>query len=412
MPDSEPPLAAAPPTVTRLLAVDTFRGLTVAAMLLVNDPGSWGHIFHPLTHAAWNGWTPTDLIFPFFLFIVGITTHLSLSARRARGDSDTTLVRQILRRGLIIVLLGLLVSWAPFFTWGAIPGTSDPTLWQRIVDRPLHVRFPGILQRIGIAYMVTALLTLRTSVRTQLAIIAGLLLSYWAVLALIPVPGSGLPGHEVLDQPAATLAAWVDRTLLDWSAWGGGNHLWPGSVTWDPEGLLSTLPAIGTTMLGVLAGRWLASPRLLNDRLVALFAAGAITAALGSAWGWVFPINKNLWTSSYVLLTAGLAALSLGACIWLVDGLGARRWIKPFVIFGVNPLVAFVGADVLARLIYSVVTVPTSAGMVPLETAVYRTVYASWLEPRVASLAFAVSFVLLWLGVLTLLYNRRIFVKA
>lgn len=389
-----------------------FRGLTVAGMLLVNDPGSWGHIYAPLEHAAWNGWTPTDLIFPFFLFIVGITTALSLSARRARGASDPELVRQILRRGAIIIALGLLVSWFPGFTWGPVPGITDPSVMDRLRDRLLHVRGPGILQRIGIVYIVAALITVRTTLRAQLAWIAGILLAYWAALTLIPVPGSGLPGWAVLAQPPSTLAAWTDRLLLDWSGAGWGNHIWAQSVTWDPEGPFSTIPAIATSLLGVVAGRWIMSDRSLSDRLVGLFAAGAILAAVGSAWGWFFPINKNLWTSSFVVLTAGLGALTLGVCIWLIDGLGSRRWATPFVIFGVNPIVAFVGSDVMARLIYSVVSVPSATGPVPLEAAIYRSAFASWLEPRLASLAFAICFVLFWLAVLTLLYKRRIFIKV
>jgi predicted acyltransferase len=381
-------------------------------MLLVNDPGSWGHIFPPLEHAAWNGWTPTDLIFPFFLFIVGITTSLSMEARRTRGDGDAILVKQILRRGAIIIALGLLVSWFPFYTWGSIPGIADPNILDRIRDRVLHVRGPGILQRIGVVYIVAALVSLRTTVRTQLVTAVGILVAYWALLTLVPVPDSGRPGWAVLDQPAATLAAWVDRLLLDWSAWGLGNHTWALTKTWDPEGPLSTLPAIATTLLGVVTGRWIGGTRPLTDRLAGLLAAGAVTAALGCAWGWVFPINKNLWTSSFVLLTAGMAALTLGVCIWLIDVLAERRWATPLVIFGVNPIVAFVGSDVMARLIYSVVTVPGDSGPVPLEAAVYRSAFASWLDPRVASLAFAISFVLVWLAVLTVLYRRRIFVKV
>jgi len=396
----------------RLLALDAFRGLTVAGMLLVNDPGSWGHIFPPLEHAAWNGWTPTDLIFPFFLFIVGITTSLSISARRARGDTDGDVVHQILRRGAIIIVLGLLVSWFPFFTWGSMAGVADPSITDRIRDRLLHVRGPGILQRIGLVYIVVALIALRTSVRTQLICAAGILVGYWALLTLVPVPDSGKPGWAVLDQPPATLAAWIDRLMLDWSAWGWGNHSWALTKTWDPEGPLSTVPAIATTLLGAVAGRWIAGPRPLADRLAGLLSAGAIAAAAGCAWGWIFPINKNLWTSSFVLLTAGLGALTLGVCIWLIDGLGTRRWATPLVIFGVNPIVAFVGSDVMARLIYSVVTVPSATGPVPLETVIYRSGFASWLDPRIASLAFAISFVLLWLAVLTVLYKRHIFVKV
>jgi predicted acyltransferase len=396
----------------RLVAVDAFRGLTVAGMLLVNDPGSWGHIFPPLAHAAWNGWTPADLIFPFFLFIVGITTHLSLSARRARGDDDRAILRQILRRGTMIVVIGLLLSWFPFFSWGPIPGTTDPVFIVRMLDRLLHVRIPGILQRIGVVYLACGFLTWRTSVRTQLVAVAAILVGYWVLLTLITVPDSGLAGWMVLDKPSATLAAWVDRALLDWTSSGWGNHIWAETKTWDPEGLLSTLPAVATALLGALAGQWLARSRPLAERLNWLFAVGAIVATVGCVWGWVFPINKNLWTSSFVLLTAGLAALALGVCIWLIDELNIRRWAAPWVIFGANPIVAFVGSDLVARLIYSVVTVPTAAGPVPLETAVYRSMFASWLDPRPASLAFAVCFTLAWLGVLSVLYRRRIFIKV
>jgi predicted acyltransferase len=381
-------------------------------MLLVNDPGSWGHMFHPLEHAAWNGWTPTDLIFPFFLFIVGITTQISIDARRSRGDDDAALVRQILRRSALIVGIGLLLSWFPFVTWDAIPGVTDPSFAQRLLDRPLHVRIPGILQRIGVVYLAVALIALRTSIRTQVVLACGILLAYWAALTVLPVPDTGVPGWTVLDHPPATLAAWVDRGLLDWSASGWGNHIWAETKTWDPEGLLSTIPAIVTAMLGLMAGRWLAGGRGLYERIAGLLAVGAMLAVVGCLWGWIFPINKNLWTSSFVLLSAGLAAMSLGVCVWLIDALGVRRWAAPFVVFGVNPLLAFAGSEAAARLIYSVVTVPTATGRAPLATAVYRSAFSPWLEPRVASLAFAVSFVLIWLGVLTLLYRRRIFLKV
>ncbi|MFI5248999.1 MAG: acyltransferase family protein [Gemmatimonadales bacterium] len=411
MPDS-PAGAASAQRPPRLVALDAFRGVTVAAMLLVNDPGSWGHMFHPLEHAAWNGWTPTDLIFPFFLFIVGITTQLSMGARRARGASDTDLLRQILRRSALIAGIGLLISWFPFFTWDSIAGVADPSLLQRIADRPLHVRIPGILQRIGVVYCAVALIALRTPIRAQIAIAGGILLSYWAVLTLVPVPGAGVPGWVVFDHPASTLAAWVDRALLDWSAVGWGNHIWAETKTWDPEGPLSTIPAVATAILGLITGRWLASRRPLAERVAGMLAAGAIVAAAGCVWGWVFPINKNLWTSSFVLLTGGLAAITLGVCVWLIDGHGIRRWAAPFVVFGVNPLIAFAGSEAAARLIYSVVTVPTATGPAPLASAVYRSLYAPWLEPRMASLAFAISFVLVWLGVLTLLYRRRIFLKV
>ena len=398
------------PARERLLSLDVFRGMTVAGMLLVNDPGSWGAIYPPLEHAAWHGWTPTDLIFPFFLFIVGITTSLSLSARRARGADEGEIVRQILRRGALIFLFGFLLNLFPFFTWTALDGVADPTFLQRVGDRFLHVRFLGVLQRIALAYTFAALLTVRTTLKQQVVIAAALLYGYWFAMTLLPVPGSGTLGALTLNEPSATLAAWLDRALLDWGRY--GNHLWVSSKTWDPEGVLSTIPAIGTAMLGVMAGRWIGQPRPLFERIAGLFAAGAIAMVLGAMWGWSFPINKSLWTSSYVLFTAGMAASALATAMWLIDAHRITGWSKPFVVFGVNPIVAFVGSGLVARLIYSVIKVSYGGERVPLQTAIYRAGFASWLEPRNASLLFAVTFVLFWFGILSVLYRKRIFLKV
>jgi len=379
-------------------------------MLLVNDPGSWGAIYPPLEHARWHGWTPTDLIFPFFLFIVGITTHLSLSARRARGDGDSALVRQILRRGALIFLLGLFIAWFPGYSWGSVPGTADPTLLDRILNRFLELRIMGVLQRIALAYTLGALLTLRSSLRTQLLMVAVILLGYWVLLMGVPVPDTGATGLAAIADPSHTLAAWTDRLLLDWGRW--GNHLWIQGVTWDPEGPLATIPAVGTVMLGVLAGRWLAEDRPLAERLNGLFAVGAAGMVLGLVWGWGFPINKNLWTSSYVVFTAGMAAVALATCLWVIEVRGLRRWTRPWVVFGMNPILAFVGSGLMARLIYSVIRVQYEGRTVPLQSAIYESVYASWLPPRDASLAFALTFVLLWYIVLEVLYRRRVFLKV
>ena len=221
-------------------------------MLLVNNPGTWSAIYPPLEHAAWNGWTPTDLIFPFFLFIVGITTELSLRARRARGDDEGAIVRQVLRRGALIFLFGSLLAAFPFFTWTPIDGNPDPSFLDRVLHRAEHLRFLGVLQRIALAYLCGALLTLRTTWKQQVAIVSVLLFGYWALMTVVPVPDTGIAGRFVADKPEQLLSAWLDRTVL------GVNHLWSGSKTWDPEGLLSTLPAIGTMMLGTFAvnRRW------------------------------------------------------------------------------------------------------------------------------------------------------------
>jgi predicted acyltransferase len=407
------PVAVSTPPATRerLLALDVFRGLTIAGMLLVNDPGSWSHIYPPLRHAEWHGWTPTDLIFPFFLFIVGVTTHLSIAARRARGDDERTIRWQILRRGALIFLLGLLLNWFPFFQWGAISGNASPSFADRVLERLEVLRIMGVLQRIGIAYTAAALLTLRTSVKQQVAIVGALLVGYWIVMALVPVPDTGVLGAVAINTKDGHLAAWLDRLVLDWRAYGLGNHLWGGSVTWDPEGLLSTLPAIGTTMLGVMAGRWIGQPRPLAERLNGLFAAGALGMMVGLMWNWSFPINKAIWTSSYVLFTAGMASVSLATIMWIVDVHGWRRWTKFFVIYGMNPIVAFVGSGILARLLYSILKINYDGERVSVVEAIYRTFVTWGLAPINASLAFALGFVLLWFGILWVLYRRRIFLK-
>jgi predicted acyltransferase len=410
----ERPAAVSTPPATRerLLALDVFRGLTIAGMLLVNDPGSWSHIYPPLKHAEWHGWTPTDLIFPFFLFIVGLTTHLSIAARRTRGEDERAIRRQVLRRGALIFLLGLLLNWFPFFQWGTIAGNPSPSFVDRVLARLEMLRIMGVLQRIGIAYTAAAFLTLRTSVKQQVAIVAVLLFGYWLAMVLVPVPDTGLLGALAIDTKSGHLAAWLDRAVLDWRAYGLGNHLWAGSVTWDPEGLLSTLPAIGTAMLGIMAGRWIAQPRPVAERLNGLFAAGALGTMIGLMWNWSFPINKSIWTSSYVVFTAGMACITLATIMWIVDVHGWRRWTKFFVIYGMNPIVAFVGSGILARLLYSILKVDYQGRRVSVVEAIYRTFVGWGLEPVNASLAFALSFVLLWFGILWVLYRRRIFLKV
>ncbi len=408
--ESAPPVARRAPR-ERLLSLDVFRGMTVAGMLLVNDPGTWSAIYPPLEHAEWHGWTPTDLVFPFFLFIVGITTHLSVGVRAARGEATGTLVRQVLRRGGLIFLIGFAMSAFPGWQWGGAGGwpfpapTLHPTFWDRVLFRWEHVRVFGVLQRIGLAYTIAALLTLRTTLKQQIAVVAAILYGYWIAMALVRIPGydvSVMPW----DLKDGNLEAWLDRTVL------GANHIYQGSKVFDPEGILSTFPAACTAMLGVIAGRWIGSGRPLLERIAGLFTGGALAMAAGLVWNWVFPINKSLWTSSYVLFTAGMAAVVLGICMWVVDEHRMTRLTRPFVIYGVNPMAAFVGSGILARLIYSIWRVRYDGHAMSAQEAVYRFLFASWASPVNASLLFAVSFVLLWLGVLTVLYRRNIVLKV
>jgi predicted acyltransferase len=225
-------------------------------------------------------------------------------------------------------------------------------------------------------------------------------------MTLLPVPGTGAMGQLVLNDPSASLAAWLDRAVF-------GTHLWRSSVTWDPEGLLSTVPAIGTVMLGVFAGRWISSSRSIHERVAGLSGVGTLATLAGQMWNWSFPINKNLWTSSYVLFTAGVAAITLATCIWLIDVAGVKWWTKPFTWFGRNPLLAFLGTGAMSRLIYSVIRVPNGDGTSSsLQQVIYESAYVSWLPPHDASLLFALTYVAFWAAILWLLDRRRVYWKV
>ena len=378
----------APQTRQRYASLDVFRGLTIAGMLLVNTPGSWSAIYPPLRHADWHGWTAADLIFPFFLFVAGITTHISITAARARGESETQIVARILRRGGLILLCGLLVSAFPYLPLTRITG----------------MRIPGVLQRIGVAYALSALITLRGGWRFHLAALGAILLGYWYIMVGVLIPGQP-EGASHLEPASATMAAWVDRLLLD-------GHLWASTKTWDPEGILSTVPAIGSAITGVLAGRWIYSSRRIEQRILGLFVGGICCIAVGLVWDTVFPINKNIWTSSYVLFAAGMGAVLLAACMWVVDLKEIRWWTWPFRVFGLNPLIAFVGSMVMARTIYSLIYVEYGGARIPVQTAIYKAAFASWLAPQLASLMFAIAFLVLWLGILALLERRNIVIKV
>ena len=377
---AEPALAA---PSQRLLSLDVFRGLTIAAMLLVNNPGNWEHVYSPLEHASWNGWTPTDLVFPFFLFIVGVATALSLVRLAEAGAARREVFRKAAVRAAIIFGLGLALQGFPHY------------------DLP-HLRIPGVLQRIAIAYLITAVIVMVTGIRGQVLSLVALLLGYWTLMTLVPVPGVG---RGVLE-PEKNLSNWLDFKLL------GVNHVWQETGTWDPEGLLSTLGAVASVLCGVLAGHWIRSRRPTDAKAFGLFYAGSMTLLLGWTWSRVFPINKSLWTSSYVLLSAGIACLVLSVIFWLVDIEGYRGWTVPFLVFGTNAITAY-WLSTLCGIVLDWITLtgPGEGEQVVLKTYLYDTAYASWLSPANASLAYAVSYVVLWLGLLSFLYRRRIFIR-
>lgn len=365
----------------RLVSLDVFRGLTIAGMVLVNNPGSWSHVYWPLAHANWHGWTPTDLIFPFFLFIVGVAITLALGPRVERGGSTRELYLKIIKRALIIFALGLFLAGFPYFDLGTI-------------------RIPGVLQRIAVCYLVASIIFLKTDVRKQIIITSGLLIIYWLVMTFVPAPGFKVGDFS----REGSIASFIDRKLL-------GNHIWSQGKVYDPEGLLSTIPAIATTLLGVLVGHLLRSNKKQYEKVALMFIAGMCCIVVGWLWNLFFPINKSLWTSSYVLFTGGLAMQLLAFCYWLVDMKQYRRWAKPFVVFGVNAIALFVGTGLMAKLM-GLIKVPRPDGTgVALKTWIYDNLFLSWAPPFQASLLFAIAFILVWLGLMWVLYRRKIFIK-
>ncbi len=379
------------PIRQRLHSLDVFRGLTIAAMILVNNPGSWGAVYGPLDHAEWNGWTPTDLIFPFFLFIVGVATPLSLAGRRAKaeasGEGTGPLLRGILRRGLTIIALGLLLT--------AIPYNDHTGLLA-----PEKYRFFGVLQRIGLCYLIAGPIILYTNWRRQVWIIATLLLVYTGIMLLIPAPGYP-PGDLSIE---GNLAGYIDNSLLP-------GHLW--LPKFDPEGLLSTLPAIATTLFGALAGAWLRTTRTSIEKAAGLMTAGTLGLIAGYVMdGLVMPVNKNLWTSSYSVFMAGMAALGLGVCYYIVDVHGRDRWAKPFTVFGLNAIAAFMFSGVLGRLMLISWIPQANGSTLGLKSWIFNTIYKPHFALVNASLLFAITYVLFWLGVMWILYRKRIFIKV
>lgn len=380
-----------PASAARLDSLDAFRGAAVAAMLLVNNPGSWSHVYAPLRHAPWHGWTFTDLIFPAFLWIVGVSLTLSTARRVEAGANRAALLRHAVRRSALIFSLGLLLATFPF---GLLPA-HDFTL--------ATVRIPGVLQRIAVCALAATALFLWTGPRGQAAWAAGLLLGYWGLLTLVPVPGYG-PG--VLD-PQGNLAWWIDAHVL-------AGHTWRGAPApgFDPEGILSTLPAIATVLGGTLAGAWMRGERPAARTSAGLVAAGLALLAAGAAWGLVFPLNKNLWTSSYTVFMAGWSSLLFGIVHWIVDVRGWRGWARPLVWYGMNALALFVLAGLVGRLLGLVRWTDEAGAAVTLKGWLYGTCFTPHLEPIHASLAFAVSFVLVFLALAWALVRRGWFLKV
>lgn len=376
----------------RLLSLDVFRGITIAGMVLVNNPGTWSAIYDPLEHAEWNGWTPTDFVFPFFLFIVGISITLALGKRVEAGGVDKDVYLKIIRRTLLIFGLGLFLATFPFYNFTKSEFLDINT-----------VRIMGVLQRIAVCYFFSALIFLHTGWKKQLIIAVALLVLYWLLMTLIPVPGCEI---TTFNDKACNLAAYIDRTILT------EGHIWRSAKVYDPEGLLSTIPAIATTLAGILCGHWLRTRRDDMEKVSGMFFFGVVLVALGWAWHLWFPINKALWTSSYVVFTAGLALCFLGFCYWLIDIKGYKLWTRPFVIFGVNALALFVGSGIMARLLGLIKVAGPEGSSISLQQWIFTNIFLPLGSPINASLMYAICFILLWLFLMWLLYRKRIYIKV
>lgn len=377
----------------RLVSLDTFRGITIAGMILVNNPGTWSSIYGPLKHAPWHGWTPTDLVFPFFLFIVGVAIVYAYSGAMERGATQKDLVKKAAVRSLKLFGLGLIMAAYPFFQLEPSFGIRESIYGLRIM---------GVLQRIAVCYLVVSIFYVYMKPRTMLWVFWGLLLGYWAAMAWIPVPGYGA---GLIDSATGNLAAYVDRMVF-------GKHLWVGAQReWDPEGLLSSLPAIATTMLGAWTGLLLRDKSLSPvDKTAQLMVRGTVLIMIGYLWDLYFPINKNIWTSSYTIFTGGQAMLGLGLCYWVADVKGKRSWTQPFVVYGVNAITVFFFSGILAKTL-GLIRVGPEGATVTLQSWIFQNLFNSWLPTIDASLAYAITWIVMWYFILLWMYRKNIIWK-
>ena len=377
-------------TQGRLASLDAFRGFSIAAMVLVNNPGDWSNLYGQLEHAHWNGWTFTDWIFPFFLFIGGVSMALSLGRLAEAGADKPALLRKLAKRALLIFLVGFLLNLIPNFNWAA-------------------VRIPGVLQRIALCTLLAAPIVVVCSWRQQLAWIAALLAGYSVLMLAVPVPGIGAGVLE----PGKDVGAWVDRMLL-------GGHLWVQSKTWDPEGLVSTIPALCSQLFGVLAGRWLLSRVGRTEQTVWMLLAGLLLLWLGAILDSVLmPINKSLWTTSFCLFMTGWALVVFSAFYWLLDvnphaavRAAAARWCRPFIIYGMNALFIFALSGLIAKMLGFIKFTQPDGSKLALGRLLYAPIRDLPIAPVNTSLLYAVLFNGLMFGIAWLMWRNKWFVKV
>lgn len=362
-------------TTKRLTALDILRGFTIIFMIIVNDPGSWSHVYAPLLHADWNGITPTDYIFPTFIFIMGTSMVLSLGKLKAQEISNSNLFKKVAWRALKIYLVGLFLWLWPDFDFG-------------------HIRWVGVLHRIAIVYFIAAILFIFTRYQTQLYIAIGILVGYLLIMCYLPVPGIGAPDLSV---PEKNWAHYIDSLLLPGVLW---------EDTWDPEGLLSTFPAVVTCLLGMFAGYIIKSEKSLFERLVHLAMMGFVLLFLGDVTQFIFPLNKNIWSTSFTLLVGGISTLAFTFFIFICDHRGLGHKFKFAQAFGVNSIFSYAMAGMLTLIFYS-----STLWGVGLSTLFMEGTTAMGVAPKLASLLYAMLYVgIIWIPTY-LLFKRKIYIK-
>ena len=375
------------PPSERLLSLDVYRGLAVAGMILVDNPGSDDLAYGPIKHAQWNGWTAADLIFPSFLFLVGVSMVFSFTSRMKRGESRSRILRHVLIRSMLLIAIGLVVNVSP------------------IIGLDLHTwRIYGVTQRIALCYVAAAILVLWSDYRGQLIALVCCLVGYWTILHYVRVPGYGVPGRDVpFMDPDRNLVAWLDRKLL-------AGRLYNG--TRDPEGLISTLGAIGTILMGVLTGNWLRSEKSQVTKALRMLLVGLAAMALGLIWNRWFPINKNLWTSSFALFTGGFALILLSGLFWLLE-IKRRRgaWMTPLLVFGMNAIVAFLADSVVYGPGYTFTAHGPDGAKLNWHEAAQAWLVSFGPSAPVASLIYSLAAVTFCWMLLWLLWRKRIFIK-
>jgi predicted acyltransferase len=422
-------------TRERLISLDVFRGFTILLMTIVNNPGSWDHIYPPLEHAEWNGCTPTDLVFPFFIFIMAVAISFAMPTKQF----DSATFNKTTIRALRIFCLGLFLNFFGKIELFGLQGI--PLLLGRLVitmgvsyallgnfslkvktyltvfvfvillflaysgiEAYQEVRIPGVLQRIGIVYFFVSLLYLKTSQKAQLLTAIALLLAYWGLMALVPVPGIGAANFE----KGTNLGAWLDSVVLE-------EHMWIFSKTWDPEGVLSTIPAIASGTIGLLIGQLINHPLPKLEIVKKTAIIGLTLTLLGLLWNIVFPINKSLWTSSYVLYTSGLAILCLTFLFYVIEVADYKKWTKLFLIWGVNPMVVFFFSGIIPQ---GLRMIQFQNPQIPTEQInLQKYLYSFWIEPffnnpLLASLVGAIIYVIIWSFILWLFYKNKLIFKV